>query len=350
MVNTVFPMERRVRGNSHARCGMGENPETISKDYLSLFPGAFSSNHGEDFRFVLEEFIKIVEPRAKVPSLPNNEKWPYYDCYIGDGFSLAYRTFDTQYWPWTPQRRRRIYLVLDLRGERAGKVLFEREGLRGYIEAGKSPWQTIAANAAGSIGANDNKREIILGQQSIFEDDNVAALHTSCGQKCNGDEGAYNENPVQTSKLVTKQPHQHLFENHWLDGRCNGPLDTCTTLTAMLGTGGNNAPFVLEEHDQPTATGIYGYNSTLTGDQSATLGINCGMSTGRNGVIVPYLSESHTLSTNNDACLYQPLPIHDKATRYKGGGPTRKNDGAGNGLGIGTPGDPVPTLSTWSLS
>ena len=29
-------MERRVRGNSHARCGAGENPAIISKDYLSL--------------------------------------------------------------------------------------------------------------------------------------------------------------------------------------------------------------------------------------------------------------------------------------------------------------------------
>ena len=30
-------MERRVTGNCHARCGAGENPESISKDYLSLF-------------------------------------------------------------------------------------------------------------------------------------------------------------------------------------------------------------------------------------------------------------------------------------------------------------------------
>lgn len=29
-------MERRVRGNPHARCGAGENLEIISKDYLSL--------------------------------------------------------------------------------------------------------------------------------------------------------------------------------------------------------------------------------------------------------------------------------------------------------------------------
>jgi len=31
-------MERRMSGNAHVRCEAGENPEMISKDYLSLFP------------------------------------------------------------------------------------------------------------------------------------------------------------------------------------------------------------------------------------------------------------------------------------------------------------------------
>ena len=87
-------------------------------------PGAFSSNKGEDFRTVLEELIKIVEPTAVMPAVPKNG-WPYADSYCGDGWSLAYRVFDAQYWG-VPQRRRRIYLVLDLRGQRAGKVSFER--------------------------------------------------------------------------------------------------------------------------------------------------------------------------------------------------------------------------------
>lgn len=30
-------MERRMRGNSHVRCGVGENPEIVSKGYLSLY-------------------------------------------------------------------------------------------------------------------------------------------------------------------------------------------------------------------------------------------------------------------------------------------------------------------------
>lgn len=56
-------------------------------------PGAFSSNKGEDFRTVLEEFIKITEPDAVMPAVPQ-AGWAYADCISGDGWSIAYRVFD----------------------------------------------------------------------------------------------------------------------------------------------------------------------------------------------------------------------------------------------------------------
>lgn len=96
-------------------------------------PGAFSSNKGADFRVVLEELIRIVEPCAEVPPADKGG-WPYADCYMGDGWSLAYRLFDAQYWG-VPQRRRRIHLVADFRGERAPAVLFEPQSLQGDTEA-----------------------------------------------------------------------------------------------------------------------------------------------------------------------------------------------------------------------
>ncbi len=120
-------------------------------------PGAFSSNKGEDFRTVLEELIKIVEPEAVMPAVPKNG-WAYADCYIGDGWSLAYRVFDAQYWG-VPQRRRRIYLVLDLRGQRAGKVLFEREGLRWNFATFKTAGQGTVGDAENRTGADDCEGE-----------------------------------------------------------------------------------------------------------------------------------------------------------------------------------------------
>lgn len=106
-------------------------------------PGAFSSNRGEDFRTVLEEFIRVKEKDAVMPAVPQ-AGWAYADCISGDGWSIAYRVFDAQYWG-VPQRRRRIYLVADFRGECAQEILFKRESLRGYFEAGRTPWQGIAA-------------------------------------------------------------------------------------------------------------------------------------------------------------------------------------------------------------
>lgn len=113
-------------------------------------PGAFSSNRGEDFRTVLEEFIRVTEPNAVMPAVPQ-AGWAYADCISGDGWSIAYRVFDAQYWG-VPQRRRRIYLVADFRGECAQEILFKRESLRGYFEAGRTPWQGIAADAQNCVG------------------------------------------------------------------------------------------------------------------------------------------------------------------------------------------------------
>ena len=220
-------------------------------------PGAFSSNNGNDFRLVLEEFIKIAEPQAVMPAVPKGG-WAYADCYCGDGWSLAYRVFDAQYWG-VPQRRRRIHLVLDLRGERAWKILFEREGLRGCFTEGRTPWQTTPGCSPDSSGA--------------------------------------------------------------------------------------------------AGIGFDGYNAKLTDDKSAILGVNCGMSTGRNGVVlndqggnnVPLVlkirsgcegggkgpliqtNKSATLSCNNDQTLFEPCSwdggqISPTLTKQNAGGGQRMPD------------------------
>ena len=126
-------MERRVRGNSHARCGVGENPEIASKDYLSLFPGAFSSGQqkGDDFRVVLEETLGIGVSGIHVPE---NHPWGWrYSgaAILGDFVSLCWRVLDAQYWG-VPQSRKRIFLVADLGAPSSAQILFEPESLSGY--------------------------------------------------------------------------------------------------------------------------------------------------------------------------------------------------------------------------
>lgn len=111
-------------------------------------PGAFSGNKGEDFRCVLENFAKINEGGYTVPR-PANGKWMGAGEIVGDGFSVAWRVLDAQYWG-VPQRRRRIYLVADFAGGRAGKILFERESLRGHPAQGGALGKGAAADAPGS--------------------------------------------------------------------------------------------------------------------------------------------------------------------------------------------------------
>ena len=118
--------------------------------------GAFSSGcpKSEDFRIVLEEIARIKCGPIHVPR-PDAGRWePAGRIILGTVFSLAWRVFDAQYWG-VPQRRRRIYLVLDLTGQRAGEILFKCEGLRGYFETGGTEGQGTATDAPGGFGAGD---------------------------------------------------------------------------------------------------------------------------------------------------------------------------------------------------
>ena len=109
---------------------------------------------GEDFKAVLEETIRIAEPDAPDLPLPQRGKWPLADAYYGDGWSVAYRVFDAQFWG-VPQRRRRIALVADFGGQTAPEILFEREGVCGYSEESGAAWKRTPAYAGSSVAGDD---------------------------------------------------------------------------------------------------------------------------------------------------------------------------------------------------
>ena len=185
-------------------------------------PGAFSSNKGEDFRVVLEEIIKITEPNAVMPKVPQ-KGWAYSDSYCGDGWSVAYRVLDAQYWG-VPQRRRRIYLVADFGGGCAQKILFEREGLRGYFTEGRTPWKTTTADAERGVGADDREGETALNV------DNTPIIYTR----------GYGGNTTQ-------------------DG-------ISPTIEARAGTGGNNQPIICMACYDARGNGDGKKANTITGD------------------------------------------------------------------------------------
>lgn len=129
-------------------------------------PGAFTSNQGRDFKAVLEETIRLAEPDA--PDIPHPARWPMADAYFGDGWSVAYRVFDAQFWG-VPQRRRRICLVADFGGRCAGEILFVRESVPGNPEpngaagTGTSRSPESRADSAGRVSGSDSAAFCIQG-------------------------------------------------------------------------------------------------------------------------------------------------------------------------------------------
>lgn len=207
-------------------------------------PGAFSSNRGEDFRTVLEEFIRVKEKDAVMPDVPK-AGWPYADCYSGNGWSLAYRVFDAQYWG-VPQRRRRIYLVADFRGQRAGEILLKPEGLRrNSAQSGTHGQETArcAKNSVGTaIGGVDRYNQSFLPglAQTLRASGGGDCIPTVLAPVANaGDNRLAIVQPISDGGCST------LFENHGRDCRYKWPLKVAQTVTATYGMGGNNTPFVV---------------------------------------------------------------------------------------------------------
>ena len=254
-------------------------------------PGAFSSNKGADFKAVLDAFVSVREPTAEVPS-PDNGRWPYADIYLGNGWSLAYRTVDAQYFG-VPQRRRRIYLVADFAGECAGDILFEREGVsRNFAPCG-SPWKKTAGNAENGSGASGNSITCLNNQGGgvmSVSNDLTATLrakkhvHQPCVMQSSGcsesrsagyveersptlrvdvvsgavmsfEPGAVSRIGGHTDENLSGTLRANMgdnrtavaIENHPTDGRCRIESDgKVQTLTSRMGTGGMNTPLVLD--------------------------------------------------------------------------------------------------------
>lgn len=183
-------------------------------------PGAFSSNGGEDFRTVLEELARIAQPDVSIPR-PSGRKgrWSKAGAISGNGWSLAWRQFDAQYWG-VPQRRKRIALVVDFAGKRAGEILFERKGVSGSIDESIKAWKSATAPLQDSAAGND--RVVAEGGQNAY----TLKIRGGC---TGGGKGAL----VQTEKSATISTLQDqvLFQPVVYDARGNGDGKIVPTIT-----------------------------------------------------------------------------------------------------------------------
>ncbi|MBQ7294350.1 MAG: DNA cytosine methyltransferase [Clostridia bacterium] len=324
-------------------------------------PGAFSSNNGYDFKAVLEAVIGIAEEGTEVP-MPEKTGWPYADVYLGDGWSVAYRTLDAQYWG-VPQRRRRIYLVADFAGRSAGDVLFKSEGVSGYSAESFRAWQRAANGAEDSTGAPGFGLDGYNGRVS----DKAATLGVNCGMSTgrNGvvlnDQGG-NRMDVTDEVTCTLRAEAHhppcvlesagfctehsaksrtigyeeelsptlragvvpaaiALENHPNDGRIKIEDEgKVQTLSSRMGTGGNNVPLVMKIRSGCEGGGK---GALIQTDKSATLACNNDQtlfvpSNWDGGQIAPTLTKQNAGGNqrmpdkDNFNCVLQPFGICSK--------------------------------------
>ena len=283
VIEEMRDVTRKPDGSALPRFGVWEN-----------VPGAFSSGEpkGEDFRIVLESFLRVADSRLYVPRPPGG-RWESAGAVLGDQCSLAWRVYDTQYWPGTPQRRRRIYLVADFGGHTAPQILFEQHRLLGDSAQGAGSRESAAASAQGGALASSgdglyafhiNQREEAIElngvsgallsrlnmqmqtfiapclnpwdtqQARITTPDGVAPTMACCdggggGRNpsglvlCLNDQGGQRMDVLDgISGTLRAQMDGHpplVFENHAKDARYTGPLAVAPTMSASYGTGGN---------------------------------------------------------------------------------------------------------------
>lgn len=288
---------REMREHDRAN---GRSGEFIRPRYMvwENVPGAFSSNGGKDFAAVIEEAIRVVDPEA--PPVPMPEKgWPTSGWIMGDGWSIAWRVLDAQFWG-VPQRRRRIALVADFGGRTAPEILFVRKSLSGDSEPGGTAGEGFAGSSEsgtayavrirggcdgggkgalvqtekfGTLGCNND--------QTVFCNIAAAGFSSSMGAKagnigyeeeksptlsaarhdatvlCLNDQGGNVMGVTENvSGTLRAQEHGHqplvtVFDPAQITSPVNRsrpePGKPCHTLTSRMGTGGGNVPIMFRQ-------------------------------------------------------------------------------------------------------
>lgn len=248
--------------------------------------GSLTSHKGNDFRIVLEQITKIKDETAAIP-MPKSGKWCGAGEILGNNYSVAWRTLDAEWWG-VPQRRRRIFLVADLDGGSAGELLFKFESLSGY-----SPQSCNQTNSLGNnfdrgtsgtdcqlSGTGRDDREL---SDSLSDDKNTGV---SKNEKSGPSMGAnYTLDDVaSTLRSSAGMPkHSADIRGRLVIGFCGNNSATAGNLSQA-----NDCSPVLsctKRGSVMVAHGFDAYNSKLSENTSGTLGVNCGISTGRSTVL-----------------------------------------------------------------
>jgi DNA (cytosine-5)-methyltransferase 1 len=208
-------------------------------------PGVFSSNKGRDFHSFTEGLQAI-------------------------GYSIGWRVLDAQYFG-LAQRRKRVFVVGNNTGDIRGitEVLFEREGLLRDLAQSRQKGKDATKKVGERSTEHDQRKKGVsaFDMQRISEYGNGEKSstlkrrdykdHTDLVVDTESAFSAHMSEPMvhkdKSGTLQAKNPTAVVYEAHdtplvyqsnQTDARIKDMGDTCQTVIARWGTGGNHQPLV----------------------------------------------------------------------------------------------------------
>ena len=291
-------------------------------------PGAFSSNGGEDFRAVLEEIARVVEKDAVIPEPPNG-KWQTAGCIVGDGWSIAWRVLDAQFWG-VPQRRRRIALVADFGGDTAPEILFERESVSGDSQEGGAQGEGTAGGAMACAGEPVDRVKCLTPwdcqSKRVFDPSGTMSTYQAMG-----DSGGNNVAICIQGNCIDRADTAGCNGKGWRDDDVSFTLNTIDRPAVYDARGngdGTTAPTLTGDHQNRVTdyTAVCIPINTMIATRHNAMGERTGLGIGKDG------DSAYTISSAHEHAVYSAGGFG----KYKSGFGTLRASGGDYGGGTET--------------
>lgn len=181
--------------------------------------GLFSSNGGEDFRIVLEEFVHIIDSNTDVPRLPNGQTWSHSGAIMGDRWSIAWRLHNSQFWG-VPQRRKRVSLVADFGGQSAPQICFEQKGLHRDLDEKRESREGTSSDIERSVDGTSITLKL-RGGAEYDSQGRKSGKGPLIQEELSGTVGAvqdqtlirvYGISPEESNAMKSKNPNSGIYE------------------------------------------------------------------------------------------------------------------------------------------
>lgn len=208
----------------------------------------FGRTYPELFQVTTERILEPCLKKSQTPifqclQVANGQPQEWLE---GGEVDTAWRVLDAQYWG-VPQRRKRIYLIGDFGGQRAGEILFKSESVLGYTPKSKEQRAEAARQSTNSLRTESSRGGEVVG-------------------------------------INPSQPSNSCF------------TDISPTLLARMGTGGNQVPCIAYEKKE--VVGIDNHNSIINENIMGTLTAACGGTTNSN--LVGYVEKKSVIPLRDE--------------------------------------------------